>query len=184
MKKDVFKRGFSLIELLVVISIIGVLATIVVSSLSEARGRARDAARLRDIRTIQTAMELYYLDNGAYPSTFNLGGGTPDNEPNDSWANSAYESWENLETLMGIDLQEDPVNNVTGSWAGGNTDTFQYNIFSSIPGCGGYGTSYIIVAQLESRNPTDIENPGVARCDTGTLKYGNGSINVGVSPAQ
>jgi len=63
------KKGFTLIELLVVVAIIGILATIVLSSLSSARERARDATRLSDIRTIQTALELYNLKTGAYPVT-------------------------------------------------------------------------------------------------------------------
>ena len=176
-------KGFTLIELLVVVAIIGVLATIVLSSLNSARAKARDAKRLQNIKTIQTAFELYYLDNGSYPSTNSIGGGQP-NSPNDHWANSAYSSWDNLEAIMGVDLPEDPVNNVTVSWPGGNTNAFQYSIFTSIPGCGGYGSSYIIVAQLETRNPTDSENPGVKQCSSGVLKYGAGSINVGFSPVQ
>ena len=53
-------RGFTLVELLVVIAIIGLLSTLAVVSLNSARGKARDAKRLADIRQIQTAMELYY----------------------------------------------------------------------------------------------------------------------------
>ncbi len=61
------KKGFTLIELLVVIAIIGVLASMVMSSLNDARARARDAKRIADIRSIQNALELYHLDNGSYP---------------------------------------------------------------------------------------------------------------------
>lgn len=60
-------KGFTLIELLVVVAIIGVLATIVLSSLSEARKSARDANRVSAVRQMQTALELYNLDNGTYP---------------------------------------------------------------------------------------------------------------------
>jgi type II secretion system protein G len=59
--------GFTLIELLVVISIIGLLASVVLVSLNQARTKSRDAARKADLRQIQTALELYYNDNGAYP---------------------------------------------------------------------------------------------------------------------
>jgi prepilin-type N-terminal cleavage/methylation domain-containing protein len=60
-------KGFTLIELLVVIAIIGVLATVVLSSLNTARARARDAKRLSEMKSLETALELYYLDNGRYP---------------------------------------------------------------------------------------------------------------------
>ena len=61
-------KGFTLIELLVVVSIIGVLASIVLSSLGEARSKARDARGISEINTLRTALELYNLDNGKYPS--------------------------------------------------------------------------------------------------------------------
>ena len=62
-----YKKGFTLIELLVVVAIIGVLASIVLSSLSSARASARDSRRLAEVRSLQSALELYYLDNGEYP---------------------------------------------------------------------------------------------------------------------
>ena len=179
------KKGFTLIELLVVISIIGVLSTVVLGSLSDARAAARDARRLQDIRSIQTALEVYYLENGEYPSTISIAGGTT-NSPNIHWANSAYESWENLETIMGVTLPRDPSNTIGAGWVGSDTNALQYALYTSIPGCGGHGSSYILVAQLENRDSSDRENPGVIRCDTGApLKYGGANrINVGMSPAQ
>lgn len=61
------KKGFTLLELLVVISIIGLLATIATASLSNARAKARDAKRLGDAKAIFGALELYYNENGHYP---------------------------------------------------------------------------------------------------------------------
>lgn len=63
------KFGFTLIELLVVISIIGILTTLVAANLNSARSRARDAGRKSDLKNIQTALRLYYNDNGRYPET-------------------------------------------------------------------------------------------------------------------
>lgn len=65
--KENFQNGFTLIELLVVISIIGTLASIVVASVTSARGKARDAHRKATLKQLQTALELYYNDNNAYP---------------------------------------------------------------------------------------------------------------------
>ncbi len=63
------KKGFTLVELLVVIAIIGLLSTIAFISLNRARGKARDAKRISDVRQIQSALELYYNDQGTpqYP---------------------------------------------------------------------------------------------------------------------
>ena len=62
------RHGFTLIELLVVIAIIGILSSIVMTSLNGAREKARDSARLSDIRQIQVALELYHGQNGnEYP---------------------------------------------------------------------------------------------------------------------
>jgi len=61
------KTGFTLIELLVVVAIIGLLASIIMVALGKARAKARDARRLSDMRQIQSALEMYYSENGAYP---------------------------------------------------------------------------------------------------------------------
>jgi len=63
------KKGFTLIELMVVVAIMGLLAALAVISLNNARARARDARRISDIKQVQTALELYYLDNQEYPDT-------------------------------------------------------------------------------------------------------------------
>lgn len=61
------KKAFTLIELLIVIAIIGILASVVIVKLSKARGRARDVQRMSDLNQIGKALEVYKTDNGAYP---------------------------------------------------------------------------------------------------------------------
>jgi prepilin-type N-terminal cleavage/methylation domain-containing protein len=67
------KKGFTLIELLVVIAIIGLLSTMSVLALNQARARARDAKRISDVKQIQTALELYYNEEGQYPGSVTTG---------------------------------------------------------------------------------------------------------------
>ncbi|MFW0837999.1 MAG: type II secretion system protein [Candidatus Komeilibacteria bacterium] len=66
MLKQKSVRGFTLLELLVVIAIIGLLSTFAVVSLNSGRLKARDSKRLTDMKSLQTAMEFYYDDNGDY----------------------------------------------------------------------------------------------------------------------
>ena len=61
------ERGFTLVEILVVVAIIGLLSTIAVVALGDARKRGRDSKRVSDIRGIMTALELYNNDNNGYP---------------------------------------------------------------------------------------------------------------------
>ena len=67
------KKGFTLIELLVVIAIIGLLSTLAVVALGSAREKARDSKRLADLKQVQTALELHYTDQGAYPISATAG---------------------------------------------------------------------------------------------------------------
>ncbi|MGH8011657.1 MAG: type II secretion system major pseudopilin GspG [Candidatus Binataceae bacterium] len=63
------QEGFTLIELMVVILIIGLLATIVVENLRGATDKAKRIKAEADISQLKTALDRYYLDNGRYPST-------------------------------------------------------------------------------------------------------------------
>ena len=61
--------GFTLVELLVVVAIIGVLTSLLVVNYQSARERARDAQRKSDFRSLKTALRLYYNDFQEYPGS-------------------------------------------------------------------------------------------------------------------
>lgn len=67
-----FSSGFTLLELLIVIVIIGLLALVIVPNLLSGPARARDSQRKADMRTIKTALESYYNDNNAYPANLQI----------------------------------------------------------------------------------------------------------------
>ncbi|MFC1653967.1 type II secretion system protein [Patescibacteria group bacterium] len=62
------KRGFTLVELLVVIGILGVLAALLVANVSSGRSRARDTSRKSDFENIKKALRIYYNDFQQYPA--------------------------------------------------------------------------------------------------------------------
>jgi len=62
-------RGFTLIEVLVVVAILGILAAIVVPRIMDRPDEAKRVAAKADVAAIVQALKLYRLDNGAYPTT-------------------------------------------------------------------------------------------------------------------
>jgi len=61
------KTGFTLLELLIVISIVGILLLTLYPTFQKSQVRARDARRIQDLNSIKQALELYKQDNGKYP---------------------------------------------------------------------------------------------------------------------
>ncbi|HKB88777.1 MAG TPA: type II secretion system protein [Patescibacteria group bacterium] len=64
-----FQKAFTLVELLVVISIIGILASIGLVAFRSTQFRSRDAQRKSDLKELSSALELFYSDYGKYPSS-------------------------------------------------------------------------------------------------------------------
>jgi general secretion pathway protein G len=62
-------RGFTLLEILIVITILGILASLVAVKLMDRPGEARALKAQMDIQTLETALKLYKLDNAFYPTT-------------------------------------------------------------------------------------------------------------------
>lgn len=63
-----YRKGFTIIELLVVVAIIGILAAIILATLASPRDRANDASRLQAVKEIQKALQLYVANNGYFPA--------------------------------------------------------------------------------------------------------------------
>jgi len=61
------KRGFTLVELLVVMAIIGILASVILASFTSTQAKARDTRRIEDIDSLHKALALYLISAGHYP---------------------------------------------------------------------------------------------------------------------
>lgn len=72
--QNAFRRGFTLIELMIVIVILGILMGTILPRLTGAQSRARDTARIADLNNISQAMEVYFSDEGEYPPAACAGG--------------------------------------------------------------------------------------------------------------
>ena len=63
------QKGITLIELMVVLVILGILATLIVPKVMDKPGKARQLSAKLQIESIETALKFYSLENGAYPTT-------------------------------------------------------------------------------------------------------------------
>lgn len=128
MMNTIFKRerGFTLVELLIVIAIIGILSTLLTANFIGVRQRSRDSQRKADLRQMQSALELYRADSGIYPTTVpNCPSGTPTSLKTPDCTTSTYMQ----------KVPKDP---------GG----VSYTYFSN-------GTTYTITACLENANDSE-----------------------------
>lgn len=66
-------KGFTLIEVLVVMAIIGLLTSLIVPNVSQAQRRAKEVGVKATMHTVQAALEAYQLDTASYPEGENIG---------------------------------------------------------------------------------------------------------------
>lgn len=102
-------KAFTLIELLIVMAILGILATIGIGGLRTSQMRSRDAQRKSDVKQLAGALELYYSDHGRYPGATvdGLVKGCPStSETACSWGSNT--SFEDGQTVFIRLIPEDP----------------------------------------------------------------------------
>jgi len=137
------QRGFTIVELLIVIVVIAILAAISIVAYNGIQQRARDAERQQELSTLQKALEMYQIDNGGYPRC----GATAINTPP---AFSATVATNCLEELVPNYLSAVPVDPIDS----GNT-RYWYGAGYTKVSATGYNTStpannYILGTRLET----------------------------------
>lgn len=70
------QQGFTIVELLIVIVVIGILAALVITTFSGIQQKGRDTERQTDIKALHGQLEAYYAQNGRYPTLANLNDAT------------------------------------------------------------------------------------------------------------
>lgn len=65
-------KGFTIVELLIVIVVIGILAALVITTFTGIQQKARNTERETDIKAMQGQIEAYYAQNGKYPTLGNM----------------------------------------------------------------------------------------------------------------
>ncbi|MBI5620310.1 prepilin-type N-terminal cleavage/methylation domain-containing protein [Candidatus Gottesmanbacteria bacterium] len=128
-------RGFTLIEVLVAVTIIAILISIGVVSYGSVNKRSRDAKRKGDVEQLRSALEMYRADTGYYPNT---GSG--------SWADASGLSTPLVSTYLPA-IPSDPKS---------STQVYRYTA-TNLSGGNYYG--YCLSALIESENPTDTCTP-------------------------
>ncbi|HSX36639.1 MAG TPA: prepilin-type N-terminal cleavage/methylation domain-containing protein [Patescibacteria group bacterium] len=84
MKINRKQQGFTIVELLIVIVVIGILAALVITTYTGIQAKARNSKRDTDINAVQTQLEAYFAQNGHYPSLTDMN--------NSSWLSTNMKS--------------------------------------------------------------------------------------------
>jgi general secretion pathway protein G len=111
-------HGFTLAELLVVITIIVILAGIVIGSMQYAKTKQKNSQAKIQINLLESAIERYHADNGDYPGDENAGGPSGENQTNTLFRALYYDGFQanDKELIYLSDL--DPDNDVQ-KWLNG-----------------------------------------------------------------
>lgn len=162
------QKGFTIVELLIVIVVIGILAAITIVAYNGVQARANDTTRIDGIAKIRKALELYKIDNGRYPYATNSGTSHLDGTyPGGGWEVSETNSstWlSQLAKYMPSDIPIDPAN---------SAPYFYYYYFytnnaslcgATTPNCYKLG-----IAKLDATNALELD--GVDKSGTDTWRH-------------
>lgn len=137
--KRTSQPGFTIVEMLIVIIIIGILATLVMVTFNGIQQKARDNERVTDIKALHGQIEAYFIEHTFYPSL---------NELNDTASGGFLET-----NMKGLDKEalRDPRGNVEVITNTPTSNTYSYEV--APVGCDNSATacnSYTLTAKLES----------------------------------
>ena len=156
-KNSKASRGFTIVELLIVIVVIAILASVSVAAYSGVQQRARDTRRVSDMNTLVKALEMYKVQTGSYPaaSTTNTIVGWEVSSKNPDQFLSALKT-----SGLIISVPVDPVNSSTTNINGFLYRYYRYNAGTN--GCDASRGAYyvLVVGDAESTSGQLDSSPG------------------------
>lgn len=166
--KHTHQSGFTIVELLIVIVVIGILAAITVVAYNGIQQRANDMTRIDGIAKIRKALELYKIDNGRYPNATNSNTSHLDGTyPGGGWEVSEINSatWMNqLAKYMPSGIPKDPTNAAPYYYY-----YYFYTNNASLCGATTPNCYKLGIAKLDATNALDLE--GVDKSGTDTWRH-------------
>ncbi len=170
------KGGFTLIEILVSISIMALLASVILAATNSARKNARDSKRISSIRELQTGLELYFTDHQEYPSA----------DLSEAVGKSAGDGFGNWDTpqdgdFLQVLVDEKYMKGTVLDPLGVPGDASQYNLryykfpAGSVPGCPqNRGAFYVLgIVDMETSDGRHQLSPGWACSGPGGTDFGD-----------
>ena len=143
------QKGFTIIELLIVIAIIAILATLVLTNFQNAQAKGRDATRQTDINSIYQKLEEYHNEEGAYPQTFDTTvlAGIEDGALTDPRGDDS------IEILAAVADEAAANTAATGAADDDTAGTSAYTYAAFPTGCTDDCTGYVLASYMEQEQP-------------------------------
>ena len=156
--KKITQKGFTLIEILVVIAIIGVLSTIILTSLAASRIKSQDAKRILDKKQVLNALNLYYSSSGTWPPSaggaWNCLGPTAE-----TCYGGGYAGFDSLVTDLEPYLSPLPTNNADVGTLAYNRPLYASNLAADQVTAGSPAGAYLIWAQKKQISTSACPSP-------------------------
>lgn len=170
--------GFTIVELLIIIVVVAVLAAISIVVYNGIQGRARDAQRIQDMKTIQKALELYKTTHGSYPAAIS----TPNASSWELSTNSSFLPALTVDAVSSVPV--DPKNYYAGGNATKSTNDWVYTYYrypatanGADPRCGHYYVLGVTRFDTVPKGQNHPEDPGFStpgRAWSTVLAYATG----------
>ena len=166
------QRGFTLIELMVVVAIIGLMTAAIAVNTSAARVQSRDAKRKTDAANIAATLEVYYSEKRQYPGAALLPDGTANPAPITSLAGS----WDKLKAAVyPTYVSSWPVDPMGTDGTFGTGYVYQTNP-TGLPTGMASGSLFIIDVPLEEKTESDVSTTTNCADPSNILYYTTGIV--------
>lgn len=158
--KNFFQKGFTLIELMIVIAILAALTGLAATNFVNTQAKARDARRKSDLTQIQRALELFYNDHGQYPHESNnqIAGCGASSQSACPWGTPLQDA---TGTIYMETIPKDPKSNYVYFYNVDQTNYLRYQLF----------------ALLENSKDPMLDRDGDGSADSYTKNCGSADCN-------